>query len=205
MRQFIAVFIIIDNQTFHITQRNCMCDQCQCIQEFLMLFLCSVDIKSNHAGILFAHKLYSSVMLGMAFQTRIPYETNRRIAFQELCNLHSNTAVLCHTQGQSHQTTGNQPCIEGAEDAAEVYHGDFLYLCQELLSAQNTATQGIAVTVDIFCHAVDFQICTQFQRVDGNGACKGGIYGNKATCGVCSLGNGFESLMPVVGLQGVST
>ena len=164
----------------------------QGIQELLVGSLIPLDVKGDHTGILAVHILFGAIMLWMTLQARIPNEADSGTAFQKFRNGHSYATVLLHTQGNGSQATGNEPRIEGAEDTAIVDHGKFFDSINHLHAAQNTTAQRITMTVNIFGHAVDLQICAVLDGIDTDRAGKCGIHAHKSAATMGNLSDSFQ-------------
>lgn len=118
--ELVAVPIIVDDQALNVAQRHGVGHQMQGIEEGFVLLLVALQVEGDHAGILTVHELFRQRVLRMALQTRIPHEAGGRAQFQKFRHRHGDAAVLLHPQRRGGKPAGDQPRIEGAEDAAVV-------------------------------------------------------------------------------------
>ena len=184
--------IIVDDQALNVAQRHGVGHQMQGIEEGFVLLLVALQVEDDHAGILTVHELFRQRVLRMALQTRIPHEAGGRAQFQKFRHRHGDAAVLLHPQRHGGKPAGDQPRIEGAEDAAVVDHGQLLDLIDELCLPQHTAAQRVTVAVDVLGHAVDLQIRAVAQRADAHGAREGGVHAQQSTGRVGDVRDGVN-------------
>lgn len=190
--QLVAVPVVVDDQGLNIAQRHGVSHQLQRVQELLVLLLVALQVEGDHTGVLPVHQLLRPLMLGMALQAGIPHEAGSGAGLQKLRYLHGHGAVLLHPQRHGGKAAGDQPCVEGAEDAAVVHHGQFLDLVDERRAAQHTAAQRVTVAVDVLGHAVDLQIRAVAQGPDADGAGKGSVHAQQRAGLVCDVRDGVD-------------
>ncbi len=148
-------------------------------------------LEGQHAGEVL-HLAEGQRVLRMRGEAGVDDARDGRVRLQKTRNVQSGFFVSLHAQLQRVQAATNEPCVEGTERAAEVNQRTLTELGQRRATADDGATERVAVAVEIFRQRVDNVVGTECERAGGDGRGHGGIDDELGTGRMRDVGGGGD-------------
>ena len=173
-----------------MSERHGRGDDPQEADEAVVRVVVGLQAKGQHAAEAGGHLLFGNLMPRIALQSRIRHEADARLLFQPAGHSHGVFVVLAHAQRQRYGPAHDEPCIEGADDAAEIDLRLRADLIQVFRLADDRAAHGVAVAIDVFGHALHHKVRAQLDGplVEGRG--KGVVHAQQCAVAVGNVRDG---------------
>jgi len=153
------------NKSVKTAERDSKCSEFCVLDNALGRLESVLHDERESSAISALHLRLGPLIVRRALQTRIGNTSDLRVLLEELSDLHSVLAVLLHAHSKCADSTEDKEGIEWAHNATSVLAPLADETCVFCCFCDDDSTDDIAVSVEVFCDAVEDNVSAEDERV----------------------------------------